>query len=96
MAVGRANHGNLDSLVAQTGDAPGPLAFDRGPPFELQAELTKEVDCRFEVIDDDAYIVHPFERHVLNLQGVVSPARGWIRAEGEGLRTLRHLDMAYT
>jgi hypothetical protein len=40
-------------------------------PFELEAELAKEINRRFEVIDDDSYVVHPFERHVSNLQGAV-------------------------
>ncbi len=26
---------------------------------------------RVQVLDDDSYVVHPFERHVSNLQGVV-------------------------
>ena len=36
-----------------------------------EAKLAKEVDRPSEVVDDDSYIVHPFERHVSNLQGVV-------------------------
>ena len=42
-----------------------------GAPFELKAELAKEINRPSEVIDDDSYVVHPFERHVSNLQGVV-------------------------
>ena len=38
---------------------------------ELKAKLAKEVDRPSEVVDDDSYIVHPFERHVSNLQGAV-------------------------
>jgi hypothetical protein len=30
--------------------------------------LRKEINRSSEVIDDDAYVVHPFERHVSNLQ----------------------------
>lgn len=69
VAVRRAHHGNLDMLVAQSGDAPGPFSFDRGPPFELEAEFAKEIDRPSEVFDDDSYIVHPLERHVFDLQG---------------------------
>jgi hypothetical protein len=69
VAVRRAHHGNLDALVAKSSDSSGPLSFDRGPPFEIEAELAKESDRRFEIIDDDSYIVHPFKRHVSNLQG---------------------------
>jgi hypothetical protein len=69
VAVRRAHHGNLDALIAQSSDTSGPFTFDRGSPFEVEAELAKESDRRFEVIDDDSYVVHPLERHVSNLQG---------------------------
>ena len=71
MAVRRAHHGNLDALIAQSSDTSGPFSFDRGPPFELEAEFAKEINRPSEVFDDDPYVVHPFERHVSNLQGVV-------------------------
>src|SRR5262249_52488454 len=64
VAVRRAHHGNLDGLIAQPGDTPGPFAFDRGPPFELKAEFAKELDRPSEVFDDDPDVVHPLERHV--------------------------------
>lgn len=67
MAIRRAHHGNLDVLIAQSSDTSGPFSFDRGPPFELEAELAKEINRLFEVIDHDSYVVHPFERHVSNL-----------------------------
>jgi uncharacterized protein YciI len=69
VAVRRAHHGNLDALIAQSSDTSGPFSFDRGPPFEIEAELAKESDRRFEVVDDDSYVVHPFNRHGPNLQG---------------------------
>jgi hypothetical protein len=69
VAVRRAHHGNLDALIAQSSDTSGPFSFDHGPPFEIEAELAKESDRRFEVIDDDSYVVHSFKRHVSNLQG---------------------------
>ena len=58
-------------MIAQSSDTPGPFAFDRGPPFELEAEFAKEIHRPSEVFDDDSYVVHPLERHVSNLQGVV-------------------------
>jgi hypothetical protein len=39
MAVRRAHHGYLDPLVTEARDAPCPLSFDRGSPFELEAQL---------------------------------------------------------
>jgi hypothetical protein len=61
----RAHHGDLDALIAQSSDTPGPFSFDRGPPFELETELAKEFNRPAEVIDDDSYVVHPLERHVV-------------------------------
>jgi hypothetical protein len=63
VAVRRAHHGNLDMLIAQSSDTSGPFSFDRRPPFELEAEFAKEIDRPFEVLDDDSYVVHPFESH---------------------------------
>jgi len=68
VAVRCAHHGNLDALIAQSSDTSGPFSFNRGPPFEIEAELVKEINRRSEVIDDDSYVVHPFDRHVSNLQ----------------------------
>ena len=67
VAVGRAHHGNLDALIAQSSDTSGPFSLDCGPAFELEAELAKEINRRSEVIDDDSYVVHPCKRHVCNL-----------------------------
>ena len=69
MTVGRTQHGYFDALVAQSGDAPCPLAFDHGLPLELEAELDKELDRRGEVVDDNAHIVHPLKRHMSVLLG---------------------------
>src|SRR2546423_14677619 len=76
VAVRRAHHGNLDTLIAQSSDASGPFAFDRGPPFELEAEVAKEINRRCKIIDDDSYVVHPFNRHVSNVQSVVYSDNG--------------------
>src|SRR5919205_3367873 len=67
VAVRRAHHGDLDALVAQSSDAPCPLSFHHGSSFEIEAELAKELDRRFEVLDDDADVVHPLKCHVPNL-----------------------------
>src|SRR5436190_18576580 len=76
VAVRRAHHGNLDALIAQSSDTSGPFSFDRGPPFEFEAELAKKNNRRSEVIDDYADVVHSFERHVSNLQGAVQSDNG--------------------
>jgi hypothetical protein len=71
VAVRRAHHGNLDALIAQSSDTSGPFPFDGGPPFELKAELAKEINRPSEILDDDSYIVHPFERYGSNVQGAI-------------------------
>ena len=70
MAVRRAHHGDLDALIAESSDTSGPFSFDRSPPFELEAELAKEINCASEVIDDDSYVIHSFDRHESNLHNV--------------------------
>src|SRR5688572_11410250 len=42
VAVWGDKHRNLDALVPQSRDAPGPLSFDHGSPFESQAKLGEE------------------------------------------------------
>jgi hypothetical protein len=39
VAIGRDHHGDLDALETQSGDAPGPCAFDGSAPFERHAKL---------------------------------------------------------
>jgi hypothetical protein len=70
VAIRGAHHSNLDMLIAQSSDTSGPFSFGRGPPFELKAELAKEINRHSEVFDNDSYVVHPLERHAFNLQGV--------------------------
>src|SRR6478736_576255 len=72
VAVRRAHHGNLHALISQSSDTSGPFSFDRGAPFELEAELAKEINRPAEVIDHDPYVVHSFERHLSNLHKVPS------------------------
>ena len=66
----------LGSVFAESSDTSGPFSFDRGSPFELKAELAKELNRRRKVIDDDSYVVHPFEGHGSNLQSVVYSDNG--------------------
>jgi hypothetical protein len=70
VAVWRTHHRNLDALIGKSGDTSCPFSFDRGLPFEFKAELSKEINCRSEVIDDDSYVIHSFKRHASNLHNV--------------------------
>jgi hypothetical protein len=42
VAVWSDEHGDLDALVPQSGDAAGPLSFDLCSSLEFQAELDEE------------------------------------------------------
>jgi hypothetical protein len=37
-------HREFDMLIAQPSDTPGPFSFNRGPTFEVEAELAKEIN----------------------------------------------------
>ena len=63
MSIGRAQHGDLDALIGETGDTAGPIAFDGGATFELEAESEEEVDGGIEVGDDDGDVVQALEGH---------------------------------
>jgi hypothetical protein len=87
------------ALIAEMTDPPGssgrpssdtssPFSFDCGPPFELEAELAKEINRLSEVIDDDSYVVHPFERHVSNLPNLQVSSRGTCSAHNLSKRSL--------
>ena len=73
VAVRRPHHGDLDALIVQSSDTSGPFSFDRRPPFELEAEFTKKINRPSQVIDDDSYVIHSFERHLSNLRDAVWP-----------------------
>src|SRR5689334_14657662 len=42
VAVGCDHHGDLDLLVAKSGDAPSPFSFDHSVAFQLQAEFNEK------------------------------------------------------
>src|SRR6185312_1844531 len=71
VAVWRAHHGNLNALVAQSSDAPCPLAFYHDAPFEFEAEFSEKRDSSIEGFHHDADVVHSFKRHVSILYCVV-------------------------
>jgi hypothetical protein len=68
VAIRRAHHGNFDALVGESSNTAGPFSFNRDLAFELEAELAKEINRRCEIIDENSYVVHPFERHLFNLR----------------------------
>jgi hypothetical protein len=63
VAVRRTHHGDFDALVVQSSHAPGPVAFDHGSPFELEAQLGEKRDSSIKRFHHDADVVHPLKRH---------------------------------
>jgi hypothetical protein len=63
VTIGRAHHGDLDTLVAHTGHTAGPFAFDGHPPFQGQAEFGEEDDGGIEVFHHDADVLHADDSH---------------------------------
>src|ERR671924_557035 len=63
VAVWRPHHGGLDALVAESSDAPGPVPFDHGSPFEFEAQLGEKRDSGIKRFHHDADVVHPLKRH---------------------------------
>jgi len=43
-----------------------PAALDLTLAPRLESELDEELDCGCEVIDDDADVLHPLDRHLLD------------------------------
>ena len=77
-----AHHCDLDALVTQAGDAPCPLTLDHAPAFQFQAELTEELDRHFEIVNDDADVVHS-EGHLASVSvrpGSLVETDGWCTA----------------
>src|SRR5207302_7889286 len=64
VVVWRAHHGDLNALVAQSSDAPCPLAFYHGSPFELEAELSEKSDSCSQGLHPEADVVPSFAVHV--------------------------------
>jgi hypothetical protein len=45
-----------------------PAALDRPLTLQLESEFDEELDCGREVVNHDADVLHPLDRHVLNGQ----------------------------
>ena len=68
MAVWSPNHCDVGSHVVETDDLVHPTSLDRRLALQLQSKFDKESDSSGEVVDDNADVVHPLNRHVLELR----------------------------
>jgi hypothetical protein len=64
VAVWGPHHCDVHSDVVEPDDAVHPTSLDCRLALQLQTKFDKERDSSLEVIDDDADVVHPLDRHV--------------------------------
>src|SRR3954452_20320176 len=82
VAVRRTHHRGLDALIAQSSDAPRPVSFDHGSPFEFEAQLGEKRDSGIKRFHHDADVVDPLKRHPAILADPQrSPVSGSISGE---------------
>jgi hypothetical protein len=62
-------------VLTEPGERPVDVIHGEHDAHGAEAELTKELNRRNEVVDDNAHIVHPFEGHVNAWSGWTSSAR---------------------
>src|SRR4051795_6812439 len=80
VAVRGAHHRDVNPYAVEPVDAVHPTSLDRRLALQLHAELDKERLGTLEVVDDDADVVHPLNRH----GGSPSSSRGLSRRVGPG------------
>ena len=66
MAVRRLHERKLHADALEPHDAVHPAAIDRSLAPQLESELDEELSRGSEVVDHDADVVHPLDRHVLD------------------------------
>jgi hypothetical protein len=74
VAVRRLHHCYIDSDVVEPNDAVHPSALDRHLGLKLHAKFNKESDCRLEVLNNDADVVHLMKRHAYEPRSAALPA----------------------
>ena len=67
VAVRSPHHGDVDPHVVESDHAVHSGSLDRTLAFQLQTKLKEEGNGSLEVVDIDAYIVHPLDRHRTNV-----------------------------
>ena len=64
VAVRGPHHRDVAADAVEADGAVRPQAFDLRLAFELHTELYEKRNCSLKVVDDDADVVHPLERHI--------------------------------
>ena len=66
MAVWGAHHRDVRPDPVEANDAIHGGALDRCLSFEFESELSEERARDGEVVNDDAHMMHPLDRHLLD------------------------------
>ena len=66
LAVRRLQHRDVRPYALEPHDAIHPAALDGPLALQLESELDEELDRGREVVDHDADVVHPLDRHLLD------------------------------
>src|SRR5207245_2606990 len=66
MAVRGLQDRDLCPDAIEPHDAVHPAAFDRPLALQLESEFDEELGCGREVVNHDADVLHPLDRHVLD------------------------------
>ncbi len=64
MAVRGPHHGDVVSDTVEPDDAVHPLSLDCRLALQLQTKFDEERDSSLEVVDNDADVVQPLDRHI--------------------------------
>ena len=64
--LSRGLHDRISSRALKLHDAIHPAALDRPLALQLESELDEKLSRGREVVNDDAHVVHPLDRHVLD------------------------------
>jgi hypothetical protein len=73
--IGGAHHNDVDLDTSEPVDAVHAGAFDRLLAFDRRAEGGQEGNGGWEVVDDDADMVHSLDRHVPRVLGLLTRPR---------------------
>lgn len=80
MAVRSSHHCHVHSDIVEPDDAVHPTSLDLPLAVQLHTKFEEERDNSFEVLDNNADVVHPQERHTPQRRGRAPPGlvvRGW-------------------
>ena len=88
VAVRGPQHCDVDSDVVEPDDAVHPTSLDWRLALQLQTKFDKERGSSLEVVDNDADVVHPLDRHVLKCRARTVPSFGGSSSGRRGCRLL--------